>query len=261
MDLDLTEKRAVVCGSTRGIGRAIAIELAALGADVVVVARNEAALQSTVSALQTRPGQRHEYLVADFTRPDVLKSVITHYAATNVVHILVNNTGGPPAGTAIDASPESYLQAFTSHLICNQILAQALLPGMKRERYGRIINVISTSVKIPIPGLGVSNTIRGAVANWAKTLAHELASYGVTVNNVLPGSTNTDRLEQVLREKAEKTGRSFDEMREQMIREIPARRLGAPEEVAAAAAFLASPAAAYINGINLVVDGGRTGSL
>jgi 3-oxoacyl-[acyl-carrier protein] reductase len=261
MDLDLSGKRAMVCGSTRGIGKAIAIALARLGAAVTLVARNETALQSTLLELPNEHGQRHEYLLADFNFPDTLKSAVDIYAAKNVVHILVNNSGGPPAGLAVDAKPEEYLRAFSAHLICNQILVQAVVPGMKAEGFGRVVNIISTSVKIPIQGLGVSNTIRGAVANWSKTLSVELAHHGITVNNVLPGATNTDRLLEVIKGKAEKSGRSFDEVRLQMIGEIPAGRLASPDEVAAAAAFLASPAAGYINGVNLPVDGGRTGSL
>ena len=261
MDLDLNGKRAIVCGSTRGIGKAIAVELAYLGAAVTLLARNEAALQSTLGELPNDHGQRHEYLIADFNFPDQLKSVVDVYAAKNVVHILVNNTGGPPAGLALDAQPDDYLRAFSAHLICSQILVQSVVPGMKTEGFGRVINIISTSVKIPIQGLGVSNTIRGAVANWSKTLSVELANHGITVNNVLPGATLTDRLLEVIKGKAEKSGRSFDEVRAQMIQEIPAGRLASPHEVAAAAAFLASPAAGYINGVNLPVDGGRTGSL
>jgi 3-oxoacyl-[acyl-carrier protein] reductase len=262
MNLDLRGKQAVVCGSTRGIGKAIAMELAMLGAGVTLVARDAAKLRAVLQELPlVDTGQRHEYLVADFNFPEELKSVIAGYEAKMNVRILVNNTGGPPAGQAVDAQPEAFLKAFTAHLLCNQIMVQALVPGMKKEGFGRIINVISTSVKVPIPGLGVSNTIRSAVANWAKTLSIELGPYGITVNNVLPGSTLTDRLEEIMRLKAEKSGKSVDKVRQEMIDEIPARRLSAPEEVAAAAAFLASPAAGYINGINLPVDGGRTGSL
>jgi 3-oxoacyl-[acyl-carrier protein] reductase len=261
MDLDLKGKRAIVCGSTRGIGKAIAIELALLGATVTLVARNEERLKNTRAELPARDGQRHEYLIADFNFPEELKSVVGAYAAKNFAHILVNNAGGPPGGNALEAEPEAFVRAFSSHLLCNQVLVQALVPGMKKAGFGRVINVISTSVKIPIRGLGVSNTIRGAVANWAKTLSVELAPYGITVNNVLPGATETDRLKEILSLKAEKTGRSFDDIREEMIREIPAARFGMSSEVASAAAFLASPAAAYINGINFPVDGGRTGSL
>lgn len=261
MDLDLTGRRAVVCGSTRGIGKAIAHELALLGAAVTLLARNEAALKNTCAELAPVVGHRHEYLVADFNFPEKLESVIRTYAAGTQVHILVNNTGGPPAGSVIAADMQQFREAFAAHVLCNQILAQAVVKGMKDAGFGRIINVISTSVKIPIPGLGVSNTIRGAVANWAKTLSHELAPFGITVNNVLPGATMTDRLGEVMAITAEKSGKSTDEVREDMIRHIPAGRIAAAKEVAAAAAFLATPAAGYINGINLPVDGGRTGSL
>jgi len=261
MDLNLTGKRAVVCGSTQGIGKASAIELALMGAHITLVARNEAKLKSVLRELDISAAQEHNFLVVDFDSPETLKNEITKFALTHVAHILVNNTGGPPAGLAIDASLADYLKAFSSHLLCNQILVQALTPGMKEQRYGRIINVISTSVKAPVKGLGVSNTIRGAVANWAKTLSLELASFGITVNNVLPGATMTGRLVSLLQQQAEKTGKSFDDLKNEMISEIPAARIGEPHEVAAAVAFLASPAAAYINGINVPVDGGRTKSL
>jgi len=261
MDLNLSGKRAVVCGSTQGIGKAAAVELALLGASVTLVARNEARLEATVKDLPVHQGQRHDYIVADFNTPDDLKNKVEAYAAGNDVHILVNNTGGPSAAPAMDATLADFVSAFTSHLLCNQVLVQALAPGMKRAGYGRIINVISTSVKIPIKGLGVSNTIRGAVANWSKTLSLELATFGITVNNVLPGYTLTARLDGLIDNKVQKTGRSPEEIKEEMIAEVPAKRMAAPEEVAAAIAFLASPAAGYINGINVPVDGGRTGSL
>lgn len=261
MNLDLKGKRAVVCGSTQGIGKASAIELALLGADVTLVARNEESLKSTLKELPSINGQQHNYLVADFGFPDQLKETIGRFVKDNNVHILINNTGGPPAGQAIDASPEEFIKAFSSHLICNQIMVQAVVPAMKAAGYGRIINIISTSVKVPLRGLGVSNTTRGAVANWAKTLSFELGSFGITVNNVLPGTTMTGRLDSIIRNKAEKTGKSYEEVKNEMIAEVPAARISEPHEVAAAVAFLASPAAGYINGINVPVDGGRTGSL
>lgn len=261
MNLDLSGKRAVVCGSTQGIGKASAIELALLGAGITLVARNEESLKSTLKELSTASGQQHNYLVADFNHPDRLQEEIRNYAKNNRAHILVNNTGGPPAGLAIDAAPEEFINAFTSHLICNQILVQALVPAMKEARYGRIINIISTSVKIPLRGLGVSNTTRGAVANWAKTLSVELGPFGITVNNVLPGTTMTGRLDSLIRSRAEKSGKTYEEIKNEMIAEVPVGRISEPDEVAAAVAFLASPAAGYINGINVPVDGGRTGSL
>ena len=261
MNLDLSGKMAIVCGSTQGIGKASAIELALLGANVTLVARNEESLRNTLKELPATAGQKHDYVVADFSLPDQLKETISRFLQNKKVHILINNTGGPPAGQAIDASPEEYIKAFSSHLICNQIMVQAVVPSMKEAGYGRIINIISTSVKVPLRGLGVSNTTRGAVANWAKTLSFELGSFGITVNNVLPGTTMTGRLDSIIKNKAEKTSKSYEEVKNEMIAEVPAGRISEPHEVAAAVAFLASPAAGYINGINVPVDGGRTGSL
>ncbi|GIV37371.1 MAG: 3-oxoacyl-ACP reductase [Cyclobacteriaceae bacterium] len=262
MNLDLTGKNALVCGSTQGIGRAAAIELANLGASVTLFARNTEKLKETLADLPVlHRQQQHNFLAADFHWPDQVGKTIDDYASAQTIHILVNNTGGPPGGTAIDATIDDYRMAFNSHLICNQLITQALVPGMKKEGYGRIINIISTSVKMPIRGLGVSNTIRGAVASWAKTLSLELAPFGITVNNVLPGATQTGRLDSLISTRAAKLGIKEEKVRQEMIQEIPAGRIGRPEEVAAAIAFLATPAAAYINGINLPVDGGRTGCL
>jgi 3-oxoacyl-[acyl-carrier protein] reductase len=261
MNLDLTGKKAIVCGSTGGIGKASAIELALLGAEITLIARNEEKLKEVCSQLAADKGQRHNYIVADFNFPDQLKSSVEEYVKDKVVHILINNTGGPPGGPAIDASLQEFTNAFSAHLLCNHILAQAVTPGMKQVNFGRIVNVISTSVKIPIRGLGVSNTVRGAVANWSKTLSVELAPFGITVNNVLPGASMTARLEAIIKNKADKTGKNFDHVKDDMISEIPAGRISEPHEIAAAVAFLASPAAGYITGINVPVDGGRTGSL
>jgi 3-oxoacyl-[acyl-carrier protein] reductase len=261
MDLNLKGKRAVVCGSTQGIGKATAIELALLGASITLLARQETKLKETVKELSTHAGQTHDYLVADFNFPAQVKQAIVGFGTGREAHILINNTGGPPAGQAIDAQPEDFIKALTSHLICSQLLVQAIVPGMKRNSYGRIVNIISTSVKIPIKGLGVSNTVRGAMANWSKTLSLELASFGITVNNVLPGGTKTGRIESIIQTRASQSGRSPDEIRNEMIAEIPAGRMAEASEVAAVVAFLATPAAGYINGVSLAVDGGRTGSL
>ncbi len=266
MDLSLTGKRALVCGSTQGIGLATAHQLASLGASVTLFARSEDRLRDALAALPASEtqahAQTHSWLAADFSNPDSVRDAITrHLDSAAPYHILVNNTGGPPGGPIADASPEAFLAAFNQHLVNNQILAQALLPGFRSAGYGRIINIISTSVKAPIPGLGVSNTIRGAVASWAKTLAGELAKDNITVNNVLPGFTDTARLESLFRAKADKTGQTYEQVRAAAIAGIPAGRLGLPEEVASAIAFLASPAASYITGVNIPVDGGRTQSL
>lgn len=260
MNLDLKGKHAVVCGSTQGIGKASALELATMGAHITLIARNEEKLKLVINELSPASAP-HQYIIADFANPDDLKSKVQALAAHMPVHILINNTGGPPPGPAIDAALEEFTKAFSAHLLCNQILAQAFVTGMKKEGYGRIVNIISTSVKIPIRGLGVSNTIRGAVANWSKTLATELGPFGITVNNVLPGTSMTGRLESIMQGKADKTGKTFEEVKQEMIAEVPAGRISDPFEIAAVVAFLASPAAGYVNGVNIPVDGGRTGSL
>ncbi|MEY3236217.1 MAG: hypothetical protein RI883_318 [Bacteroidota bacterium] len=262
MNLSLINKTALVCGSTQGIGKSTAIELASLGANIILLSRNEEKLKATLNDLDSSKGQKHAYLVADFSNPSDLKSTIQKYIQEgNKIHILINNSGGPKGGAIKDAAPEEFILAFNQHLICNHILVQATYPVMKEEGYGRIINVISTSVKQPLPNLGVSNTIRGAVANWSKTLANELGGFGITVNNVLPGATNTARLQSIAQIKADQFNETVEDVFIEMASETPMKRIAQPEEIAAAIAFLASPAAAYINGINVPVDGGRTKSL
>lgn len=262
MDVSLIGKIALVSGSTQGIGKATAEGLAGMGAKVILLARNEARLKTALRDLTTIADAGHDYFVADFSEPqevqDAVKEVLKKYPQIN---ILVNNTGGPPAGKAIDASVEAFKSAFDMHLICNHIITTLVIEGMKKSGYGRIINVISTSVKQPLPNLGVSNTIRGAVANWSKTLSNELGPFGITVNNVLPGATATARLDAIAERKASQTGMSADDVLIEMGKASPLQRVAQPEEVANGICFLASPAASYINGINLPVDGGRTGSL
>ncbi|MEO9532382.1 MAG: SDR family oxidoreductase [Crocinitomicaceae bacterium] len=261
MNLNLNDKTAIVCGSTQGIGKSVAMELAAMGASVVLVARNEEKLRRVQSELPTPDGQNHHYLVADFSKADELKATVEAFVQDKHIHILVNNTGGPAGGPANEADIDEFRIAFNMHLICNHIMVQAVKEKMKASGYGRIINIISTSVKQPLPNLGVSNTIRGAVANWSKTLANELGGFNITVNNVLPGATNTSRLKEIIEAKAAKTGKTYDEVLNDMSSASPMNRIAQPEEVANAVAFLASPAASYINGINVPVDGGRTKSL
>ena len=261
MNLSLEGKRAVVCGSTQGIGFATATELAVLGASITLVARSKAKLELAMATLDVSKGQLHNYITVDFTQPEDLRTKLSAYAKEFNAHILINNTGGPAGGPANTAHTDAYLQAFTQHLICNQILVQNLMEGMKKEGYGRIINIISTSVKQPLNGLGVSNTIRGAVASWAKTLANELGAFNITVNNVLPGATNTVRLKSIIENKAAKTGQTEEAVLEAMKNQVPMKRIAEAQEVANAIAFLASPAASYINGINVPVDGGRTACL
>lgn len=262
LNLDLSGKRALVGGASQGIGAATARALAELGASVTLVARSEDKLKSTLSQLATGPDQQHDYFCADFNQPESLKTVLdARLKQTAPIHILINNSGGPPGGPAHAASLDEYQQAFSRLMLSGQVLVQALWPGMKAAGYGRIINVISTSVKEPIKGLGVSNTIRWSVAGWAKTLAGELGPHGITVNNVLPGFTRTGRIESLFKARAEKEQRSIEEVEADARAVIPLGRIAEPEETAAAIAFLASPAAGYITGINLPVDGGRLQSL
>jgi len=263
MNLDLTGKNAIVCGSTQGIGKAIATELAILGANIILIARNEQKLNAVRNELDKSKGQEHHYIVADFSLPPQLKLVVEDFIEINnlEINILINNTGGPAGGPIENAGTDEFIHTFSNHLICNHILMQAVKEGMKNSGYGRIINIISTSVKQPLNGLGVSNTIRGAVASWAKTLANELGEFGITVNNVLPGATDTVRLKAIIENKAAKTGGDVDTIKQGMADMVPMKRIAQPKEVANAVAFLASPAASYINGINVPVDGGRTKSL
>jgi 3-oxoacyl-[acyl-carrier protein] reductase len=258
MNLKIQQKNALVCGSTQGIGKSTAILLAEEGVNVTLIARNEEKLKAVLAELPNK-NQNHNYLVADFSNPENLKQVLEESALQ--FHILVNNTGGPAGGPIFNAKIEEFESAFTQHLKCNHVLVQSLVPFMKEECFGRIVNVISTSVKQPLDGLGVSNTIRGAVASWSKTLANELGEFGITVNNVLPGATSTERLSAIINSKSNKLGKSFDEVAETMKNASPAKRFAKPEEIANAIVFLTSEKASFINGINVPVDGGRTKSL
>ena len=261
MDLNLSGKRALVCGASEGIGRATAHELALLGAEVTVLSRRRDVLEDVVRALPTPNGQRHGVIVADSTDTVGLGEVAQELAAKAAVHILINNSGGPPGGRAIDADVGAFLDAYTKHLFANQTLAQALVPGMRHAGYGRIVNIISTSVYEPIPGLGVSNTTRGAVASWAKTLSRELAADGITVNNVLPGYTDTGRIDQIVRGRMAKESASEADICADMMAGVPARRFARPEEPAGLVAFLCAPVGGYINGQSIAVDGGRMHSI
>lgn len=261
MNLSLEGKNALICGSSQGIGFAIATELALMGANCILLARNKEKLEQAIGHLDIALRQQHSCYGIDFNDHAATQQLIVEILSKGSVHILVNNSGGPAAGPVLNATAEQFLQAFHQHLLTNHLLTTAVVPSMKEAGYGRIINVISTSVKIPLPNLGVSNTTRGAVASWAKTMANELAPFGITVNNVLPGATRTDRLENIISANAQKKQKSPDEIASEMQHEIPMKRFGEASEIAAVAAFLASPAAAYVTGVSIPVDGGRTGSL
>ena len=261
MNLSLEGKNALICGSSQGIGFAIAEELALMGANCILLARNEEKLKAAVLALDIALRQQHSYYSIDFNEREKTRELFERIASEKTIHVVVNNSGGPPAGPVVEAREEQFLQAFQQHLLTNHALVTAMMSGMKKARYGRVINIISTSVKIPLKNLGVSNTIRGAVASWAKTMANELGPFGITVNNVLPGATRTERLENILSGTALRKEKTVDDIAEEMQAEIPARRFAEAAEIAAVAAFLASPAAAYVNGASIPVDGGRTGSI
>ncbi len=261
MTISLEGKTALVCGGSDGIGKASALALAQAGARVILAARDKDKLEAALAELP-RPELNHLMVSLDLDRvSEVAEKVSEAVSASGGVHILINNAGGPPGGPITSAGTDEFMAAFQRLLLSAQVVSQACLPFMKSEGYGRIINIISTSVKAPLHGLGVSNTIRGAVANWAKTWANETAAFGITVNNVLPGATLTARLSSIIRAKADKTSKAEEEITGQMLAEIPAGRFAKPEEVAAAVLFLASPQAGYITGINLPVDGGRTPNL
>lgn len=261
MDLSLHGKNAVVCGSSQGLGLAVATELALLGANCILIARNKEKLEKAVKGLHTTKDQQHSFRTADFFNTEEVRTTINQIVKEKTIHVLINNSGGPPGGIISEAKEEEFIKAFNQHLINNHILAAAVIPGMKEEGYGRIINVISTSVKIPLPYLGVSGTIRAAVATWGKLLSHDLGQFNITVNNVLPGYNETERLESLIASNAQKKNISKEEAAREMYSDIPMKRFGKPEEFGAMVAFLASPAASYINGASIPVDGGRSGAI
>lgn len=262
MNIDLTNKTAFVCGASQGLGLATAKELALLGATVIISSRSEDKLKEALKELSTSVGQQHSFVAMDLSNSeDAAAKVKAVIEKGTTIHILVNNAGGPPSGPMIDTTATDLEQAFKTHVISSQLLVQRLLPGMKAAGYGRIVNILSTSVKQPINGLGISNAVRAAVANWAKTLANEVGNNGITINNVLPGFTSTDRLEYLFEKQAKDQQVDKQTILERTIAGIPAKRLGTPGEFGGIVAFLCSPAAAYINGVNLPVDGGRTGCL
>ena len=256
MNNSLLGKRALVGGSTQGIGLAIAKQLAADGATVILLARNEEKLQKVLENLPNTEGVIHQYLVADYSDFEHFKTVISDFFTTNTVDIVINNTGGPPAKAAVETTIEDFQKAFEMHLLANHFLAAKAVEGMKKKGWGRIVNVLSSTIKQPKVNMILSNSIRAGVANWSKTLATELGSWGITVNNVLPGYIATERLNELNQFQSQKTGQNLDKIEAKMLAEIPAGRLGKPEEMAYAVAFLCSNMADYINGINLPVDGG-----
>jgi len=255
----MSKLKALVCGASQGIGEAVAKNLASAGVQVIALARSQDKLERLISGL---PGEGHKAIVQDVGDLPGLKTQV-HRLITDVgpVQILVNNSGGPKAGPLLEAEDAEFLKGFSEHVLVSHNLAKLLVPGMKAQNFGRIINIISTSVKVPIPNLGVSNTIRAAMGSWAKTLSQELAPYGITVNNVLPGYTLTPRFEALRKATSERLKISEAEVEKLWKAQTPSGRFCTPEEVASAIGFLASGSAESITGINLPVDGGRTQTL
>ena len=256
VNLDLSGKTALVCGASAGIGRATALSLASHGATVVALARRPDLLDSLVAELHSMGSSQSRSIVADLDDTAGLAQAVAGCDA----QILINNTGGPPAGSLVEADPDDLAHAFRRHVLGAQTLLRALHPAMKASEYGRIINVLSTSVREPIPNLGVSNTIRGAMASWAKSVSKELGP-GITINNVLPGFTNTERLGNLKTAVAGRTGQTEEQVMAGWLGRVPEGRLGRPEELASAIVFLASPAGAYIRGQSIAVDGGRLNTI
>jgi 3-oxoacyl-[acyl-carrier protein] reductase len=261
MNLDLTNKRALIGGGSKGLGLATGIELSLLGASVTLTGRDESSLQKALTQLDTTRGQQHDYLVLDFKQPESLQAAVNRYLSNGsdgrTVHILVNNTGGPLPGKAIDMSPRQYVEVFEMQLANFQFLVQSVVPGMKKAGFGRILNITGTTTKEPLPEMGLSTTVRSAVAAWAKTLAGELGGFGITVNNLLPGSLRTDRSADLIQAKAQRSGKPEKEIEQAIVADIPAGVIGDPADFGAVAAFLCTPSAGYINGVNLPVDGGK----
>lgn len=264
MEISLIGKRAFIGGSSQGIGFAIAERMAACGATVTLTSRNETKLQAALALLPTPNGQKHDYQVIDFGDLQQLAPFLTEYQAKtleNPVSILVLNSGGPAPATAFNATPNQYQTYFNASILANQMLVQAFVPAMQQQHFGRIITVLSSVIKEPKLDLGISNTIRAGIANWAKSLSMELGKSGITVNNILPGFIQTPRLEQLIGVRAQKANVSQEKVVAQMSAAIPVGRIGSPTDLGNVAAFLASDLAAYVNGINVPVDGGYLNSL
>jgi 3-oxoacyl-[acyl-carrier protein] reductase len=262
VDLGLRGRIALVAASSKGLGRAVAEELAAEGAHLVMCARGKDTLEQTAESIRRNTGVKVIAVAADVSDPnDAARVVKAAFDEFGQVDILVTNSGGPPSGPFESLAPEMW-DAATRLLLKSAVeLTRAVLPGMKERRWGRILNVTSIAAKQPIEGLMLSNSLRAAVIGFARTLANDVAPFGVTVNNLLPGYTRTDRVQELARAAGGKTGGSSTDMVAKWEKEIPMGRLGEPREFAALAAFLASERASYITGSSIAVDGGWIRSL
>lgn len=261
MIIDLRGYRAVVGGATRGLGLAAARQLAASGATVTLMARNEHSLNEALASLSSDAGQQHDYLQVDYLDFIGFRQLTERFFSGKKVDILVNNTNGPKAGTVNEKTTEDFQEAFDLLFKTYHHLTQLLVPGMRSRGYGRILNVSSVSVKEPLPNLVLSNSIRTAVVSWAKSLADAVASDGVTVNSILTGAFDTERIRELTQKQAQASGDTIDALLEARKASIPAGRFGDPKEYGYLLAFLASPMAAYITGASIPIDGGAIKSL
>ncbi len=257
MNVSLEGLRAIVCGASQGIGKAISIQFAESGASIFLIARNEANLKKTLASLPKNPFAHHSYACVDVGNLYELQTVIEKATIEyDGFHIVVNNTGGPPPGLLYHSLNDELENAFKQHILSAHTILKVVLPKMIELKYGRIINIISIGMKQPIANLGVSNTIRGAMGNWAKTLSKELSHYGITVNNILPGYIKTERLKSLIQNNSKIKNTTYEQEEKKIIEEVPVQRLGNPKEVAFLATFIASPLANYLNGVSIPIDGG-----
>lgn len=256
MNISLKGKKALVGGSSDGIGKAIAMQLAASGASVTLVSRSENKLKKISTDLDTSFGQKHQYVVVDYTNFENYQSKISAYFDTHTVDILVNNTQGPSAGNSLEKHTEDYQQAFNLLFKTTIYTTELALKNMIQNKWGRIINVASVSVKEPLSYLALSNSIRAAVVTWAKSLASDVGEYQITVNSILTGYFDTNRIAQLNATKAKQLGVSEAKVRQEMEDKVALKRIGKPEEYGFLVAFLASDKAAYITGTAVPIDGG-----
>lgn len=257
MDFQIKNKTAIVCASSQGLGKAAALELASEGVNLVISSRNEETLLSVKKEIETSTNAKIVSIVADLNKP---KDIDNLYAKANSelgpIDILINNAGGPPPSNFDSLNDEDWLKAFNLTMMSSIRLSKLVLPDMKERNWGRIINISSVSVKTPVPGLFLSNSLRMGVLGWSKALSDEVAPKGVTVNSVCPGSTRTARITNIFQSQSEAMGKTIEEIESHAAANIPMLRIGEPKELAALIAFLASERASYMTGLAIQVDGG-----
>ena len=257
MDFQIKNKNAIVCASSQGLGKAAAMELASEGVNIVISSRSEQDLLNVKEEIETSSSVKVISVVADLNKPENIDNLYNKaHSELGPIDILVNNAGGPPPSNFESLNDEDWLKAFNLTMMSSIRLSKLVLPGMKKKNWGRIINISSVSVKTPVPGLFLSNSLRMGVLGWSKALSDEVAPKGITVNSVCPGSTRTSRITKILKSQSESTGRALEEIESVAAAKIPMLRIGEPKELAALIAFLASERASYMTGLAIQVDGG-----